>query len=335
MKHASRVLTAALMLGLSAFGTQSQVSAESAKDFYKGKTITALSGYGADSTLTQFSRMTARYLEKYTGAKIAVQPMPAAGGTVMRNHLMEVKPDGLTVVLCGHGPKLVANAMFDRPGVRYDWKKFEPIGKAILVSGIVVVAEDSPWKKPRDPGDAHFLYGESSPFFGPLMAEALGWKNMKFVPGYHGNDKIVAIKRGEIQTAMVGADAIKANPGLVRPLVAGGFEPAFPHLPTALSDAAPGGKKWGEYINNWNDIMFMAYGPPGMPKDRVAFLESAMKKVWADPGFRKAVKKVGSEVMPNFVTAADLEKTMKTLAALSPADVKEMKHVILTKYKKK
>lgn len=334
MKQTSRLLATALTMGLFAIGTYGQASAESAQDFYKGKTVTVLSGYGADSTLTQFARITAKYMEKYAGAKFSVEPMPAAGGTVMRNHMMKVKPDGLTVVLCGHGAKLVANAMFKRPGVRYDWTKFEPIGKAILVSGIVVVAEDSPWKKPTDPGDAKFLYGESSPFFGPLMAEALGWKNMKFIPGFRGNDKMVAIKRGEIQAAMIGADALITNPGLVRPLVAGGYEPHYPKLPQVLDVAPPAGKKWAEYIDNWNNILFMAYGPPGMPKDRVAFLESSMQKVWADADFRAQVKKVGSEVMPKFVTAAELQKTMDKLAALSPADVKEMKDVILTKYKK-
>ena len=185
-------------------------------------------------------------MEKYTGAKITVEPMPAAGGTVMRNHMMDVKPDGLTIVLCDHGPKLVANAMFERPGVRYDWRKFEPIGKAILVSGIVFVAPDSPWKKPRDPGDAKFLFGESSPFFGPLFAEALGWKNMHFVPGYRGNDKLVAVKRGEIQAGMMGADAILANPGLVRPLVSGeALSPHFPSFRKVADAVLPDKKKVG------------------------------------------------------------------------------------------
>ena len=333
MKH-SRLLTAALALGLWTVGLHSQASAESAKEFFKGKTIIDLSGYGPASTLTQFSRITAQYMEKYTGATIKVEPIPAAGGTVMRNQLINAKPDGLTIDLCDHGPKFVANAMFDRPGVRYDWRKFEPIGKVLLVSGVVFVATDSPWKKPRDPGNSEFLYGESSPFFGPLFAEALGWKNMRFVPGYHGNDKVVAVKRGEIQAAEMGADAILANPGMVRPLVAGGYEPAFPHVPEAMAAALPSKRKWAEYIKNWNDIMFMAYGPPGMPKDRVEFLESALQKVWADPDFRKTVRKVGSEVLPKFITAAELEATMKKLASLTPAEIKEMKYVILTKYKK-
>ena len=279
--------------------------------------------------------VTARFLEKYTGANVAVETMPAAGGTAMRNHMMSVKPDGLTVVLVDHGPKMVTTAMFNLPGAKYDWKKFVPIGKIIFVSGLVGVAPNSPWKKPQDVGDASFRYGESSPFFGPLIAEALNWKNMSYIPGFRGGDKAVAVKRGEIQMGMMGADNFMANPDAWRPLVAGGYEPAYPKVPAVRDVVAPGKEKWADYIEAWNEIMNMAWAPPGTPKDRIEFLESALQKVWADPEFRKAVEKSGSEVEPKFVTAAQLDKTMKKLAALSDADVQEMKHVIFDKYKKK
>ena len=44
--EAKRLTDVVAALGLWAAGVHSQASAESAKDFYKGKTITALSGYG-------------------------------------------------------------------------------------------------------------------------------------------------------------------------------------------------------------------------------------------------------------------------------------------------
>lgn len=335
MKYASKLLTTALTFGLLSIGVQGQASAQTAQEFYKGKTIKAMSGYAADATLTQYAQITARYLEKYTGANVVVKSMPAAGGTAMRNYMMTAKPDGLTVVLVDHGPKMVSTAMFKQPGAKYDWTKFIPIGKAIAVSGLVGVAKDSPWKNPRDVGDAKVLYGESSPFFAGLFAEALGWKNMAYIPGFRGGDKAVAVKRNEIQMGMMGADSFNANPDVWVPLVAGGYEPAYPKVPKVRDVVLPGKEKWAGYIEDWNEIMDMGWAPPGTPKDRVAFLESALKQVWADAEFRAAIKKVGSEVEEKFITSEQLQKTMKKLADLPDAEIAEMNFVIFEKYKKK
>jgi len=335
MRPVSKFLTlAACCLWLA--GAVGKASAESAADFYKGKTITALSEFAEDATMTVFSRIVAPYLEKYTGANVIVKPTPGGGGMLARNSLYGAKPDGLTVILVAHGPKLITNGLFKLQGVRYDWSKFVPIGKIIAATSVVIVAKNSPWKNPRDPAKDKFNYGESSPFYGPLIAEALGWEKMTVIPGYRSTTgRAVAISRGELQAATGGNETVTANPDLVKPLVMSVPDKAFPSVPSVGQSAMPGREKWAKYIEGWGDIMYVAIAPPGTPADRAAFLEAALKKTWEDPGFRTALAKVKDNPSDEFITIKKLTAFMNSLAALSPKEVAEMKYVITQKYKKK
>jgi tripartite-type tricarboxylate transporter receptor subunit TctC len=311
-------------------------SSQSAAEFYKGKTITALSEFAEDATMTVFSRIVAPYLEKYTGANVIVKPTPGGGGRLARNGLYTAKPDGLTVILVAHGPKLITDGLFKLQGVRYDWAKFVPLGKIIAANSVVIVGKNSAWKTPRDPANEKFNYGESSPFYGPLFAEALGWEKMTVSPGYRSTTgRAVAISRGEIQAATAGNETVTANPDLVKGLVSSSVDKAFPNVPSVAKSFMPGRAKWVQYVEGWSDIMYVSIAPPGTPADRAAFLEAGLKKTWEDPGFRAGLQKVKDNPSDEFISMKTLTEFMKSLAALSPKDVEEMKFVLTEKYKKK
>lgn len=336
MRIAYSFMTIALSCSLLVAGSGKKATAQSAADFYKGKTITVLSEFGEDAAMTVYSRILAPFMEKNTGARIIVKPMPGAGGTRARNYLYGTKADGLTITLISHGPKLITGGMFKLQGIRYDWRKFVPLGKVLSSIVGVIVNKKSPWKKPQDLVGKKFNYGESRPFYGPLMAEALGWNKMTVIPGYRSTTgRAVAISRGEIQAASASSQTVAANPDLVKSMVFSIRDPAYPNIPTVREAAAPGREKWVDYIEGWGDIMYVAIAPPGTPSDRAKFLENALKKSWGDPAFRKAFKKIRINVAPDFINSKKLKDFMKMLAALSPENVRELKHVITKKYKKK
>jgi len=80
--------------------------AEDAAAFYKGKTITVLIPTGPGGGFDLVSRAIAPYLEKYTGATTLLQN----GKTILsQNKLYRSKPDGLTVILSGHGAKEITS----------------------------------------------------------------------------------------------------------------------------------------------------------------------------------------------------------------------------------
>jgi tripartite-type tricarboxylate transporter receptor subunit TctC len=97
----------------------------------------------------------------------------------------------------------------------------------------------------------------------------------------------------------------------------------------------PGREKWVQYVEGWSDIMYVSIAPPGTPADRAAFLEAGLKKTWEDPGFRAALQKVKDNPADEFISMKKLTEFMKSLAALSPKDIEEMKFVLTEKYKKK
>ena len=111
------------------------------------------------------------------------------------------KPDGLTVVLSGHGPKEITAQLFKQEGVSFDWTKFTLLGRLPSSSTAFAVDKKMGWKKPADLQGKAFFAAASSPFFEPLFAEALGWDKMSVIPGMSGGDRTLAMRRGEIQGA--------------------------------------------------------------------------------------------------------------------------------------
>jgi putative tricarboxylic transport membrane protein len=336
MQFTRKRMIFALALCLSAVKMHAANAAESAADFYKGKTINAVSQFAEDAVLSVLSRIAAPYLEKYTGANVVVKPMPGGGGMLALNSLYKAKPNGLTLILMAHGPKMITSGLFNLQGVRYEWKKFVPLGKIVAQNSCVIVGKKSSWQKPADLVGKKFNYGESSPFYGPLFAETFGWDKMTVIPGYRSTTgRAVAISRGEIQAASTSLQTIAANPDLVKPLVCALPEASLSDVPSVQQDVPPGHEKWAKEIEGWSNAMFVSIAPPGIAPDRAAFLESALKEVWADPGFRNSLNKVKMDVTSKFVNAEELKGFMNSLAQFSPTEVKAMKHVITEKYKKK
>lgn len=323
------------MLGVAAAGT---ATAETAAEFYEGKTITAISPAGPESTFTVYAQLMAPFIEKYSGASVIVQAIPEGGGYAARNKMFNADPDGLTIVLVGHGAKLITGALFGLEGVHYDWTKFVPLGRIVDESLLVFVAKESPWQAPGDAAKDTFNYGESSIFFGPQVAEALGWEHMSVIPGFRSTaDRATAIARGEIQATAASKEVVVSYPDSVKLLAASSTQPDFPDVPTFYDSATTDhGRKYAKLIEAWVGLLNMAYAPPGLPDDKAAFLEEVLRKTWEDPEFAAQLEKVKAAPTPDaFMGREKLKEYMDSVAALTPEEVAELKDVVTDKYKKK
>ena len=190
--------------------------AQDAAAFYKGKTITVLIPSSPGGTFDLMSRAMSPYLEKYTGARTLMQNSKVI---LAQNMLSRSKPDGLTVILCGHGPKEITAQLFKQEGANFDWTKFTLLGRLPASSTAFVVDKKLGWKKPADLQGKAFFAGASSPFFEPLFAEALGWDKMSVIPGMSGSERSLAMRRGEIQATSAGAAQMKQDADLMVPIV--------------------------------------------------------------------------------------------------------------------
>jgi tripartite-type tricarboxylate transporter receptor subunit TctC len=307
--------------------------AQDAAAFYKGKTITVFVPSAPGGTFDLLSRVMAPYLEKYTGAKAILQN---SVNIQAQNALVRTKPDGLSVVLSGHGPKEITAQLFKQQGVNFDWTKFVLLGRIPSSSTAFVVDKKLGWKKPSDLQGKTFFAGASSPFFEPLFAEALGWDKMSVIPGMTGADKSLALRRGEIQGAASGAaQVVKDEDIMLAIVVSTKDEKGFAGVPTAKDTAVKGKEKWGRLVAAWDELLYWSYATPGTPQDRAAFLESALQKIYNDPSFRADLQKLKLDLSDHFISAKELKEMTSDIAKLSDAEIREMEFVITKKYQKR
>ena len=78
----------------------SQLRAETAEEFYRGKRINLIVGYGPGGGYDVFARLLARHLGRHIAGspQILVQNMPGAGSLVAANFLYSVAPRDGTVI---------------------------------------------------------------------------------------------------------------------------------------------------------------------------------------------------------------------------------------------
>ena len=107
MKRTVLLVVCCMMMGF--LLTSNCLAAEDAAAFYKGKTITVFIPSAPGGTFDLLSRIIAPYLEKYTGAQTVLQN---SVNIRAQNMLVRTKPDGLSVVLSGHGPKEITAQLF-------------------------------------------------------------------------------------------------------------------------------------------------------------------------------------------------------------------------------
>ena len=305
---------------------------EDAAAFYKGKTITVLIPTKPGGGFDLVSRAVGPYFEKYTESKLLMQN----GKTILsQNKLYRSKPDGLTVILAGHGAKEITSQLFKAKGANFDWREFTLLGRLVKSSTLFVVDKKKGWTKAADLQGKEFFHGCSRPFFGPLFAEALGWDGMKLVPGLGGGERVMGLRRGETQSTVAGAGQVTKNLDVMLPLVLTNKDPKFPDVPAVTEVALKGKEKWAKWAGAWDEVIYWAYASPGVPKDKAAFLEGALKKTYNDPGFRADIQKLKFELSPTFVGAKELAELSSGLAKLTDAEIEEMKVVITQKYMKK
>ena len=335
-------LVAMLLMGSLTYVTP--VFAESAADFYVGKTLVAIVFASPGGGYDTWTRLIAPYLQKYSGAdKVIVRNMPGAGGAVCWNYMQNVaKPNGLQIAV-GSGLSMVMDELLDEPAVKYKFAKFNWLGRMTADVSSVGVSKDSPYRSLDDINKAPlFKFGTTgrTNMFGLMpiaVGEALGAKNFKVVAGYRGGAQVqLATIRQEVSALCSSPPSILhlIKSGDIRVIAVLGYErwqdiPEVPTLVELLPDIPAEGKKWVDIIFTANALGRVVVTSPGVPKDRVEFLTDAIKKSLHDPEFVAKGEKIGKYVF--YLSPAEQMKQIKALT-LSPEDKKHLKYLVFEKY---
>jgi tripartite-type tricarboxylate transporter receptor subunit TctC len=302
--------------------------ADAVADFYRGRTINLVVGYGSGGGYDLCARLVARHLGEHIPGRpnVVVQNMPGAGSLRATNYLYAVAPnDGATIGAFARDMPLLA-ILGNISGVRFDPRKFTWLGSSSNFENdayLLMVRADAPVKsvaEARRPGGPPLVLGstaEGTPGSDVpmLLRDTLGL-NLKLVAGYPDNGAIfLAVDRGELNGRTTDLSTMKAlRPDWLKPN--GGMRallqfardarhPDFPDVPTAreLADTEP-----SRALIELGEIPYIMarpfVAPPGVPTDRAAALQAAFLAVHRDPQFladaaqlRIEVSAVGGEVV--------------------------------------
>jgi tripartite-type tricarboxylate transporter receptor subunit TctC len=287
--------------------------AEGAADFYKGKTINIMVGFGAGGGYDTISRMLAKHLAGHVPGKpnIVVQNMVGAGGVKAANHVYSVAAkDGLTIAAVNQGAAMFK--LLGGKGAEYDPTKFVWLGSIsssnnvafswISTTGVKTI-EDA--KRKEIPVGGSGVISDAN--ISPNVLNALFGTKFKIINGYSGtNETYLAIERGELGGRGGGSYASLASQkpewlksGKVAILVQVGTqkEPDLPNVPL-LTDLAQTEeqKQITALVTMPIAIGYNHWMAPGVPAERAKALRQAYVATAKDRTFVSDMTRAGFDV---------------------------------------
>ncbi|MFM1815323.1 MAG: hypothetical protein RLZ98_2018 [Pseudomonadota bacterium] len=318
--------------------------AEPVADFYKGKQVKIVVGYGAGGGYDVYARMLSRHFGRHISGTptIIVQNMPGAASLVSANYLYNKAPrDGTVIATFDRGLPMMA-ILGGNPNVQFDPMKLTWLGSAANNDDeafLLFARKDAKPKSVEDirkPGGPELLIGVSAT--GATDSEAakvlrdILKLNVKVVPAYRGGAQIfLAVERGEVDARLAGLSAIRSTkPDWLRPdagmhvllqFARTTRHPSYPDVPTA-QELAPDEKARAvvELAEMPHQIPRPFAAPPDVPKDRAEALKSAFMSVAKDAAYLADAGKLKVHVSP--MTGDDILKLVRRLSEV-PAELRE------------
>ena len=332
-----------LFFVLSPLAVVNTVSAETAEQFYRDKTVKLVVGYGAGGGYDAYARLIAPELEKRLGATVTVLNKPGGGGNVALNNVAAADPDGLTLMLA-NGPSAVLSQLLDVEGVRFDLTKMTWLAGVFSEARVILVNSQSPFRSLDDLRNATeikwattggaSLMGLSSAF----ISEALGL-NSRIISGYKGSKEAAwAAMRGEVDGLVISATSARrfASGGQLRLLavVGGDRSPILPELPS-ISEMAKlndGEAWWINYTAQISRVGRALVTAPDVAAARRDYLRQTLKDILTDPKFTADAKERGRPIA--YLRGADTEKVIAgALSSLGDDRLTEVKVIALKKFR--
>lgn len=300
------VFAAVLLAGV---GVSAVISGAYAQEnFYEGKTVRMIIGYGPGGGYDIYARLLAKYMPKYIpgNPQFISENLPGAATAVAANWLYNAGPQDGTAfgLISGNMP---LSQLMKEPGLQFDATKFNWIGNPDMANRITFVMANSGIEN-IDDLKAHseklFCGGPgvtTQSIIFPRMMNNLLDIDMNIIPGYpDGNAVSLAMERGEVNcragnswAGLKSSDPEFVADKMVNVLVQWGtvddedvLEYMGHDVPLATEFARD--ELDTKAINLLMSSVIVGrpfVAPPGVPADRVAILRDAFDKVMVDPEF--------------------------------------------------
>ena len=324
LKRSVAALLSALLLSAPAYAADI--------DYFKGKTVTYIVATGPGGGYDSYSRLIAKYLQKYLpGSRVLVRNVPGAGHIVGANTIYASKPDGLTIGMFNTG--LIYDQLIQRQGVMFDLAKFSWIGKAADDTRALMVSSTSGFKTIDDIINAKATIKFAAAGVGSaayndtrILADALKL-NVQIIPGFSGNEGEMSMLRREVVAEVGTAESmeqfVRQGHGFFA-LALSGDASTLPGVPRASAYVKDDhGKRLLALVETLSEIGRLTAGPPGIPANILAVERQALTQVMQDPQFLADAKKL--ELSIDAAPGDKVEVMIKAALAQPPETVKALK----------
>jgi tripartite-type tricarboxylate transporter receptor subunit TctC len=328
-------LPAALLTTTATFPAR---AADPIADFYHGKTVRIIVGFGVGDGFDIYARLLSRFLPAHLSGEptIIVQNMPGAGSLVALNYVNHAAPHDGTVIGMVNPVTTVQHKL--QPEVA----NFDPLKLNWLGSMTTDYYNCGFWTdKPMTLADLqskHFIVGSTATtggtYAGDRVFEAVLHLDFKIVPGYTNLGELrQASERGEVQGFCgVMAMTLKSTfwptyqaKQLQIPVRANlAPDPDMPDVPNAF-----------DLVKSEEDrqlLMLLAgpwyfgrpfMAPPNVPAPRLAALREAFAATLADSALLAEAKNENLEIHP--LSAEQIVDTIKKIDDISPSVIERAK----------
>ena len=296
--------------------------AQSVAEFYKGKNVTLIVGYGPGGGYDVYARLLAQHLGKYIPGNptVVVQNMPGAGSLRAANFIYSnAAKDGLFMATFSRDMPLLG-IMGGNSNVQFDPRKFTWLGSPSSYDDdayLLFVRKDAAVKSIEDGrkagGPPLVLGGTGEGSTGNdiaiLMRDAVGL-NIKLIQGYPDSGALfLAADRKEIDGRYVGLSAVASSkPDWLKPdgpmhalmqFARRTRHPSFMNIPTARELALNDRSRALIEIAELPYTLSRPFvAPPGIPEDRAKALQKAFMDVNSDPGYIADANKLHIDISP-------------------------------------
>lgn len=303
-----------ILSALAAVALPQQASAQSPADFFKGKNVNVIVGYGPGGGYDIYSRLLARHLGGHVPGRpdVIVQNMPGAAGVVASNNIYIAAPkDGTMIAAVDQNIPMFQ--LLGGKGVKYDATRFAWLGSMASANGIAMTwsatkVDSLDQARQREISIGTTGANDDAYIYARAMNALLGTR-FRTVQGYAGTGAVnLAIERGEVEAmgrsnfygfASQKPDWLRDKK--VNILIQFGLEkqPELAGVPMLL-DIVKGeeARQIATLISMPTSIGYSHWLSPEVPADRLAALRAAYKAALADPALLEEAKKRGVEIRP-------------------------------------
>jgi tripartite-type tricarboxylate transporter receptor subunit TctC len=325
-----RVVLLALAV-LPALGTKTLADVA---DFYRGKNLRILVGYGPGAGYDVYARLLGRHIARYVPGQptVVIQNMPGAASLTMTNYMYNVAPrDGSAIGLPARG--LFIEPMFGNDNARFEARKFTWIGSMSRdtatcfswhTSGIATI-EDA-MKREVLVGSSG-VNGSSHQF--PMLVNALIGTKFKPLLGYVDSAGVgLAMERGELEgyCSFTWGSIKSARPKWIEQKLINillqlttSKHPELSHVPLAMEYAKDEPARQAfTFVFADQEMGRPVVAPPDVPSERVAALRKAFDDTMKDKDFRADAARMSIDIDP--IDGKAVEELLARIYA-TPQDV--------------